>query len=155
MERLLFDQTMAITIPDEFEELPEEMAEKIYTTENRPQIIETTKDRKIHITMSNTEMEIDHCYLKQILDMSVANLKRMNPAYEFFDQQMAKSQNVEYVWFDFKGFSFDGELYYLNAIALIHNKMHHISFMCPIEMKTEKKELFLNILNGMKDMTRI
>lgn len=153
MKYILFDNTLEIDLPDEFDDLDEGLAAQIYTAQKRPQVIKTTPDKRIHITLSNTGTPVQSFLLPQVLEVAMDNFEKMNPSYEFYNKELIHGETMDYAWFDFKGFSFEGDLYYLNTLAIVAGKLYHISFMCPFAIKDEKKQLFISILKEMRDLS--
>lgn len=154
MEYNFFEDTLQITLPDDFEDMKEEIASVIYPAENRPQIIKVSSDGRVHITFSKTAMALTKEILPQMLKMVKQNMHKVQPASEFYEEKCEVSEQIDYGWLDFKGFALDGELYYLNAFPVVNGKMYHISFCAPFEKREEWKPRILEILKTMKDLTR-
>ncbi len=154
MDYRLFDDTLQITLPDEFEDMKEELVNMLYQAENKPQIIKVSKDGKVHITFSKTTMAVTKEVLPQLIKMIKQNFHRMQPASEFYEEKCERLEQIEYCWLDFKGFALDGELYYMNAYPIVNGKMYHVSFCTSFDKKDEWKPQMIEILKTMKDLTR-
>lgn len=154
MEEKYFDDTFAITLPDGFEDMKEELVNIMYQAEKKPQVIKVSADGRVHITFSRTALELRKEVLSQLVTMIKQNVRTMSPANQFFDEGCEALPKIEYGWFDFKGYALDGELYYLNAIVVVNQKMHHVSFCAPFDWKDVWKPRFFEVLNSMKDLTR-
>jgi len=154
MEDKYFDDTLAITLPDGFEDMKEEMVEIIYQNENKPQVIKISADGRVHITLSRTALPLSKEQLPQLTKMIKQNIATMQPANQFFEEGCELLETVEYGWFDFKGYALDGEVYYLNAMVIVNKKMHHVSFCAPFSWKDTWKPKFFDVLNSIKDLSK-
>ena len=154
MEHKFFDDTLQITLPEDFEDMKEEMASVMFQAENRPQIIKLSGDGCAHMTFSKTAMTLTKEILPQMIKMVKQNFHRAQPASVFYEEKCEMLEQIEYGWLDFKGFAIDGEVYYLNAFPIVNGKMYHVSFCVPFDKKDEWKPQVLEILKTMKDLTR-
>ena len=110
-EYRLFQDTFSIQLPENFSDMDDKAASIMYQAQNRPPIIKT--DGVASIAFNRTQTDTNMEEMPQIIRMTKMNFKNLQPGNQFFEEGCEKLENIEYGWFDHKGYALDGEIYYL------------------------------------------
>lgn len=154
----MFQDKLSIMLPTSFVTLPQKMAKVKYSSQQRPQIIKTSRDTTVNLGMSLTDVEIYEENIKKLRDQSQEALKRLNPAFVFYESKVEK-KNVPIGWFEFKSYGLDTDVYNLMFITIIGGKMLHGTFNCDyadtLEWREPAKQMMFSILDLSKEEKRV
>lgn len=147
----LFEKSMNILFPKSFIDLPENMKKIKYPSEQRPQIIKTSLDTSVNFGFSLLPLPIKNEQTKEALKQFKTVLKRVNPAYVFYDFKEEKIGEKTISWFDFKSYGVDFPMYNIMYILPIRNKVMHGIFNCLYKDIDEWKEYAFQVIKSIKE----
>lgn len=147
----LFEKSMKILFPKSFIDLPENMKKIKYPSEQRPQIIKTSLDTSVNFGFSLLPLLIRNEQTKEALKQFKTVLKRVNPAYVFYDFKEEKVGKKTISWFDFKSYGVDFPMYNIMYILPIKNKVMHGIFNCLYRDVDEWKEYAFQVIKSIKE----
>lgn len=148
----LFEESMSIFLPKSFIDLPESMKKIKYPSEQRPQIIKTSLDTSVNFGFSLLPLPIRNEQTKDAIKQFKTVLKRVNPAYVFYDFKEEKIGEKTISWFDFKSYGVDFPMYNIMYIIPIRNKVMHGIFNCLYKDVDEWKEYALQSIKTIKEI---
>lgn len=135
---------IAITLPNEFKELPYTYKMLKFPSHPRPAYILSNKNYSINITFS--EINFPSKYnIKNNLEIVQNNMKRMNPSYVFDEITDVKLDKYCVIRQEFSGIALDDEIYNLNCFIHIKERLLIVGFICPLRLKDNWKNIFLKI----------
>lgn len=149
----LFQKKMSIMLPTTFVNLPSNLAKLKYSSEQRPQIIKTSLDTTVNIGFNLINEKLLDSQIEALMIQIKSALKRMNPAFPFFDSRIEK-EPIALGWFEFKNFGYDKDVYNLMFITRIDGKALHGVFNCPYEDALEWRDAAHQMMASIKDHTR-
>lgn len=150
----LFDDKMSMVLPCGFQDMPAAASKLKYPSENRPQIIKCNQDGSVSwafnlLSMTCKKEEL----IVRIHEMKTA-LKRVNPAYLFFElNQFDVTDNTRVCQFDFRSYALDMDIYNIMFISNIGGRLAMGTFNCPDEMNDAWKPLAFQMVQTVRDET--
>lgn len=150
----LFNESMGILLPKSFVNLPENMKRVKYPSESRPQIIKTSLDTSVNFCFSLLQMPIKNEQTIEAVKQFKTILKRVNPAYVFFDlkqEKIGENEEKTVSWFDFKSYGIDFPMYNIMYVVPIKNKVMHGIFNCLYKDVEEWKEYAFQVIKSIKE----
>lgn len=136
-ELLLFDNTVRLGLPEEFEIMSEQWAIAKYPYTNRPEIIYSNPNGEITVTFDLTETEVTDQDLPNFILGMRSSIKKLNPSNTFYDIKTKERA----AWFDFRSYAIDGKLYNIIFAVNVNSRLLLGSFSCPFQQKSNY-ELF-------------
>ncbi|WP_250277186.1 hypothetical protein [[Clostridium] colinum] len=147
----LFNNAMSILLSKNFIDLPENMKKIKYPSEDRPQIIKTSLDTSVNFGFSLMPLPIKNEQTKDAITQFKILLKKVNPAYIFYDLKSEKIGEKTISWFDFKSYGLDFPMYNIMYILPIRNKVMHGIFNCLYEDVNEWKEYAFQVIKTIEE----
>lgn len=149
----LFKDKLSIMLPVSFVTLPQKLAKIKYSSQQRPQVIKTSRDTTVNLGMSMADVEIYEENIKQLRNQTQEALKRLNPAFIFYDSNI-ETKNVPLGWFEFKSYGIDSDVYNLMFISIIDGKMLHGTFNCDYEDTLEWRDAARQMMYSILDISK-
>ena len=106
----------------------------------------------MNIGMSLTDIGIEEEHIKELRDQSREALKRLNPAFVFYESGVDK-RHVPVGWFEFKSYGLDTDVYNLMFVSRIGGKMLHGIFNCDYEDVLEWREAARQMMYSILDLS--
>lgn len=147
----LFNDSMSILLPNNFVDLPENMKKIKYPSEQRPQIIKTSLDTSVNFCFSLLPLPITNEQTKDAIKQFKTVIKRVNPAYIFYDLKEEQICDKTVSWFDFKSYGIDFPMYNIMYITPIKNKLMQGVFNCLYKDIDEWKEYVFQAIKSIKE----
>ena len=148
----MFQGKLGVMLPESFVTLPAKLARIKYSSQLRPQVIRTSRDTTVNIGMSLTDIGIEEEHIKELRDQSREALKRLNPAFVFYESGVDK-RHVPVGWFEFKSYGLDTDVYNLMFVSRIGGKMLHGIFNCDYEDVLEWREAARQMMYSILDLS--
>ena len=148
----MFQGKLGVMLPESFVTLPAKLARIKYSSQQRPQVIRTSRDTTVNIGMSLTDIGIEEEHIKELRDQSREALKRLNPAFVFYESGVDK-RHVPVGWFEFKSYGLDTDVYNLMFVSRIGGKMLHGIFNCDYEDVLEWREAARQMMDSILDLS--
>lgn len=154
MEQVLFNNELRLDIPDSFTSINSEKIVELWPMANHPDYMYISEDSLSYIIFTDTKTDISKELIPDVLAGIKLSMKRAFPANQLFDNKVLFTKEIDCGWFDYQGFSLQGELYYIYCVAKVKGKMKTITLHGPYDNKEELKLIFSEMIKGMKDITR-
>lgn len=151
--RSFFEEKMSIMTPEDFIEMPDEIAQIKYPGQQRPQIILTTLDCTVNFSMSYFDQDISPDQVEQALTGYQRLIRQMNPANIFFATTIEVPEKNCLGWFSYKGYALDEHLYNLLFVTRIEKKLLLGSFNCIFSEMKEWEDYVIQMLKSIIDHT--
>ena len=148
----MFQGKLGVMLPESFVTLAAKLARIKYSSQQRPQVIRTSRDTTVNIGMSLTDIGIEEEHIKELRDQSREALKRLNPAFVFYESGVDK-RHVPVGWFEFKSYGLDTDVYNLMFVSRIGGKMLHGIFNCDYEDVLEWREAARQMMYSILDLS--
>ena len=148
----MFQGKLGVMLPESFVTLPAKLARIKYSSQQRPQVIRTSRDTTVNFGMSLTDIGIEEEHIKELRDQSREALKRLNPAFVFYESGVDK-RHVTVGWFEFKSYGLDTDVYNLMFVSRIGGKMLHGIFNCDYEDVLEWREAARQMMYSILDLS--
>ena len=145
----MFQGKLGVMLPESFVTLPARIK---YSSQQRPQVIRTSRDTTVNFGMSLTDIGIEEEHIKELRDQSREALKRLNPAFVFYESGVDK-RHVTVGWFEFKSYGLDTDVYNLMFVSRIGGKMLHGIFNCDYEDVLEWREAARQMMYSILDLS--
>ena len=149
----LFDGKVEIMQPAEFVPMPPHLVRAKYQSENRPQLIRTSLDTEVNFTFSLFPAPLSGEEAAPTARQAADALKKVNPAFQFYDRETEPLGNSQIAWFDYKTYGLDDQLYNIMAVTPIGVKLFHIGFNCRFRLMNEWKPAVRQVLLSIRDLT--
>lgn len=149
----LFKDKLSIMLPVSFVTLPQKLAKIKYSSQQRPQVIKTSRDTTVNLGMSMADVEIYEENIKQLRNQTQEALKRLNPTFIFYDSNI-ETKNVPLGWFEFKSYGIDSDVYNLMFISIIDGKILHGTFNCDYEDTLEWRDAARQMMYSILDISK-
>lgn len=148
----MFQGKLGVMLPESFVTLRVKLARIKYSSQQRPQVIRTSRDTTVNFGMSLTDIGIEEEHIKELRDQSREALKRLNPAFVFYESGVDK-RHVPVGWFEFKSYGLDTDVYNLMFVSRIGGKMLHGIFNCDYEDVLEWREAARQMMYSILDLS--
>lgn len=131
-KQLFFDGILGIYLPDEFIDIPLELAKLKYPSENRPQIMKMSLTGEVNVLMNLLPVDLRG---KNILDMrdTFKNIiHNTQPSSIFFEKDRIEIMNADngskgqLGWFDYISYVLDGQMYNMVGCMSVGDQLFHI-----------------------------
>ena len=147
----IINERFEITIPDNFDVMPESHAIKKYPSINRPKLILTNPGSTVDIIF-DFDIPADGSLEGRIIHHRMV-LKRLNPAYVFFSHRiLSLESNIAIAYFDFRSQALDVDIYNLWFLFDLPNSGIFGGFSCSIEQRNMWEPLVRQMINTIKPL---
>ncbi len=146
----LFQKRLSIIIPTSFVNLPPNLTKIKYSSEQRPQVIKTSLDTTVNIGLSILDAKILPEQVGMLCDQAKAALKRLNPAYVFYENGV-ELENMPLGWFEFKSYGLDSNIFNLMFVTIAGGKMVHGIFNCNYDDTIEWREAARQMIHSIRE----
>lgn len=148
---LLFDNQVEVSLPKEFQLMPEDKLKEKYFAEQRP-VVWTDSTYLINFTFCLTEER----FVSEATNPCVQTLKdairSVYPATVFYNDGQIE-ENKRIVFFDFKSFSLNGPVYNMMYLTEIRGKVFIGTFNCPFDKYEDWELVVYKIMESLKEHT--
>nr|WP_289707069.1 hypothetical protein [Enterocloster clostridioformis] len=146
------NSSINIYLPNQFVIMPTEVKNLKYPSKDAPDFIVTSLDSMVNICFNILPIILEDGGTNMMSSQFRNALKNINPAIIIQNQvQTVTNQGNEMSWFEFKGYTLDGQSY--NRIYLI--KMHKVTlhgiFNCPIKIQNQWQHIISKIFLSVEE----
>jgi hypothetical protein len=127
----LFDGKLRIYLPEDFSEMPEEIARIKYPSSDRPKIIVSDERGAATFTFGIVESPLDKASLSSLVFEMRTMLHSLNPSWIFFEKEEGEDPKPNAESFSYKSTAADGTVYNLMFFAPADEKTMMGTFSCP------------------------
>lgn len=149
----LFDNKMSIMLPEDFTDMPIQLAKVKYPSESRPNIIKTNLDTSINFTFNIFPVNASKNDIISIKDSFKTVIKKVYPANVFIEDVEFEWNNSIISLFDFKSFAVDEAIYNITFILPIGNNVVQGTFNSSYRDVEIWKCIAFEVIKSIKDLT--
>lgn len=150
----LFNEQMSIMIPQDFVDMPPAIAKIKYPSEKRPQIIKTSYDISTNIAFNLYSNSLKNETVKKVAKQFQKIIRRVNPAYNFYELKEETNGKKNKCWFDFKSYAVDEPLYNIIFLVPINGKTMHGIFNCKFSLMNQWKPVAIQIIQSVQEICK-
>ena len=133
------DTEISMYLPEQFIIMPDMVKEIKYPSQNAPDLVITSLDSMVNFGFNVLPVVLD-AGDTQVMSSQFQNaLTNVNPSIRIKNQtnDATTDQGNEMSWFEFKGYTLDGQNYNRMYIVKMKNTVLHGIFNCPMQFKEE------------------
>lgn len=126
-------------LPEQFIIMPDMVKEMKYPSHNAPDFVVTSLDSMVNLGFNILPVVLDAGDTKVMSSQFQNALSNVNPSIKIKNQisDITTDQGNEMSWFDFKGYTLDGQNYNRMYVVKMRNTVLHGIFNCPLQLKDE------------------
>lgn len=129
-ETEFFDEKLKMYIPNNFQDMPEEMRKIKYMSENRPKIIKSNEDGSTAITFNIIDSPLSEDKVEELINGMKNIIQKTNPANLFYEIGVEEVDSKNIGYFDFKNSAIDDFIYNIMFFFEIEGKTGMGTFSC-------------------------
>lgn len=152
-ESRMFEEQMAVMLPDQFADLPKESARKKYPSENRPQVIKSSQDGTINFTFSLLDYRLTPELLKGTIIQIQLLIQRLYPANMLLEDGELTAEYAKAAWFDFRSSGLDSAIYNFIYVIPVAERMMLGMFNAPASQRREWSPVVKKVVETIVDLT--
>ncbi len=149
-ENELFDNHLALYLPDTFTDMPEEYRRIKYPSEDRPQILKSNIKGDVVFSFQLVDQSLQASELEMTMERFRRILKKAQPFNLFFDSGFVREPDVNVAWMDYKAYGVDQPLYQLLYTLPAGGRMLLGMFHCPYYTAKGWKPIVKAVLGTIK-----
>lgn len=133
------DTEISMYLPEQFIIMPDMVKEMKYPSQNAPDLVITSLDSMVNFAFNILPVVLETGDTKIMSRQFQNALSNVNPSIKFKNKinDMTTRQGNEMSWFDFKGYTLDGQNYNRMYIVKMRKTVLHGIFNCPVQFKEE------------------
>ena len=141
-EQQLEDLNISVYLPDDFILMPPQVKDIKYPSKEAPDVILTSLSSTINIGFSKLEIIIEEKDTVQIREQFQNVIKNVNPSIMIMKNETGETNTgQEMSWFDFRGYSVDGQSYNRMYFYRMKKFVIHGIFNCPMSDKVNWSQI--------------
>ena len=146
-----FDKRLVYVVPQKFSQMPEDLVAEKYLAAQKPQVILTSLDNTIDITLNLLEGKLKAEQIPLCLQKLKGAIRKAYPATLFYDEELFNESGVSVAYMDYKSFSLDGPVYNIMFVSVICNKPLIGTFNCPFDKWEQWRPVVLEMLKTIRE----
>lgn len=133
------DTEISMYLPEQFIIMPDMVKEMKYPSQNAPDFVITSLDSMVNFGFNVLPVVLEAGDTKVMSSQFQNAISNVNPSIKIKNQtsDITTDQGNEMSWFDFKGYTLDGQNYNRMYIVKMKNTVLHGIFNCPMRFKEE------------------
>ncbi len=137
-EARIFDKA-GVLLPAVFQDMSQEEAKKKYPSEQRPQIIKTSKSGAVNFAFNLLAQELGEEQLEAVLQDFLLVMKRIHPTNICLKIESGRKNDscMPYASMEFTSTAINENLYNMVVISPIGEELLMMLFNCPFDKRTE------------------
>lgn len=152
-ERLLFEGTLRVMVPENFVSLGEEEVRNKYPSQFRPQIILSNEVSTVNLTFSRFENTASWEILPDMMENFQKVIMNVNPSVLLLHRELYRIQNQPVPGMEFKSYAMDGAIYNFIFLFLADEKPVLGMFNSRYRDMQDWKFIFVKCLETLEDIT--
>lgn len=139
----LLDTKISIFLPDQFIVMPDMVKDMKYPSKNAPDLMITSLDSMVNFGFNILPVLLEEGDTKVMSGQFQNVLHNVNPSIRIKNQtsDITTAQGNEMSWFDFKGYTLDGQNYNRIYLISMRKTVLHGIFNCPMRVKQAWKDI--------------
>lgn len=154
IEQALPAGNLLIYLPQEFVDMPAEIARQKYPSENRPKMIKTSMDISINFAFQMMPAGGRDEDMILVRNAALDALKRLYPHYAYLDTGMdnfgPKKKDL-YCWFEYCGPTLSSDIYSFNAFMAHNDTPVFFLFSCPKDSYEGWRQIVFEVIDTIRD----
>lgn len=147
-EKVILDQGFSMIMPEEFIEMPKEIARIKYPSAQRPDIIWSNEETTINITFTLKEEQLAEEESEELRDLMKVILLRTNPGLKEIVSEKIEVEEKTIAYLEFVSPAIDADVYNLMIFLSLKERLLMGSFNCLLPDKSDWRELFFQMLHS-------
>lgn len=133
------DTEISMYLPEQFIIMPDMVKEMKYPSQNAPDLVVTSLDSMVNFAFNVLPVVLEAGDTEIMSSQFQNALSNVNPSIKIKNQtsDLTTDQGNEMSWFDFKGYTLDGQNYNRMYIVKMKTTVLHGIFNCPMQLKEE------------------
>jgi len=133
------DSEISMYLPEQFIVMPDLVKEMKYPSHNAPDFIVTSLDSMVNFAFNILPVVLDVGDTKEMSKQFQNAICNINPALKIKNKisDITTEKGNEMGWFDFKGFTLDGQIYNRMYVVKMKKTVLHGIFNCPVQYQDE------------------
>ncbi|WP_297423986.1 hypothetical protein [Clostridium sp.] len=152
-EKCFFGDKLKIYISNNFEDMPLEMRQIKYPSDNRPEVIRSNEEGSIAITLNIIDSPLDEERVEELKNGMMMIIKNTNPANIFFDDGVIEVNSKNIGYFEFKSYAIDDSLYNVMFFLEFEEKTLMGTFTCLYKDYEEWRDVAFQVINTIRVVT--
>jgi len=145
-----FEKRLELVVPQEFAPMPEDLAAEKYLSAQKPQVILTSHDCTVDITLNLLDGTLKTEQIPQCLQKLKGTIRKAFPATIFYEEEQFDSDDGSVASMDYKSYSMGGAIYNIMFVSVIFNKPLIGTFNCPFEQWEQWRPVALEMLKTIR-----
>lgn len=135
----LSDTEISMYLPEQFIIMPDIVKETKYPSQNAPDLVITSLDSMVNFAFNILPVVLEDGDTKVMSRQFQNALSNVNPSIKIKNKtnDVTTNQGNEMSWFDFKGYTLDGQNYNRMYVVKMKKTVLHGIFNCPMQFKEE------------------
>lgn len=150
----LFQNAFSIILPKTFVTMPLNIMKSKYQSNFRPQLVKTSLDTTVNFYFGLYDVKLVDNQVCNVIQQAHDALKKVNPAFIFYDMKFEDREKNKIGWFDYKSYGLDDQMYNVMAVTPIDQKFLHVGFNCHFRMKEEWRPAAIQVILSVWDTTK-
>lgn len=143
---------ISVYLPNCFIVMPEKVRNLKYPSKDAPEMVMTSLDSTVNIAFNKLEIKIAEEEIKRVSQQFQKAIQNINPSIIIDNDKMdVTEEGFEMSWFDFRGFSMDGQSYNRMVFFKLSNCVIHMIFNCQMRDKKDWISIIGQIVKTVKE----
>jgi len=151
-ETKLFEDKMTLMLPEDFTDMPPEMAKLKYPMEQRPQVIKTDANGEINFTFSLLEQEMTQDDSEKMMQFFKKIIRNAQPSNVFYEEKTEWVNDISLSWFDYVSHGYDRKIYNIMYVFPMQGKLVHGVFNCALDDAANWRIVALQVMRSIKEI---
>lgn len=153
-KQLFFDGIIGIYLPNDFIDIPLELAKLKYPSENRPQIMKMSLTGEVNVLMNLLPVDLRGKNILDMRDTFKTILHNTQPSNIFYEKDMIEivtgdnGSKIPLGWFDYISYVLDGQMYNMVGCMSVGDQLLHIVINSKASECDIWKEIALQIFSS-------
>lgn len=143
--------SISVMLPENYRDMPLDLAKIKYPMEERPQIIKSNNDYTTNFAFNQFNMPFTVNSVETATTQFRFILQKVNSSVSFFDMDFLEIEKNKLGFFDFKAMGIDVPLYQFFAFFPINNQLTQFIFNVPFEKMNQWKPIVLQIVRSIRE----
>lgn len=132
-KQYVLQDRICLQLPEDFEDMPLELAKIKYPSEQRPTVIKSNLKGDVNFTFQMLPVEVPSPHLTDFRRQMMQWIQRMQPSNVFYEEKEIHIDTIHIAWFDYKSHALDEQLYNLMYFIPMGKETMHGVFNCRLQ----------------------
>lgn len=150
IDKLIINDKVKVTLPENIDLMPEEVAKLKYPLSNRPNVIFTDDTTTINFTFSHSRNNITEPEISDLKEEMVDTFRQAYPKASFYEEGLENFTGKNIGFFDFLSEAADCNVYNLMFFTELDGRILMGSFNCTEDEMINWRPIFKGVLKSIK-----